>query len=395
MAHLELWALKLICALIIFVVIVVCTALPIALSKWFYERGETGLMALRVARCFGGGAFLGAFLLHVLPEVDHLIGHALEDKDIDYPVAQIIVGGGFFFIMIMEKVVHACTSSHQHSKPAESMEMSPTKKGYDNEAGPEGAYRRYSDPSDRERTKSITAGELQECVKEKHSDGKPLEYEYAGHHAQSHAHSHAIPGGAGGTLIKSILLLFALSLDCVMEGMALGLQASETGAWNMLIAILSHEFIIGFTLGLQLIKDNPKPRVFCLALFYGITCPIGIAIGIVIVEVSETQGDFDLISGIFQGITGGVFIYVTFFEILADEISSDIPSQCIVSILLGFILLALLSLIPHDHDHTDGHADHGHDHDHEHEHPDVTTALPATLQPVAESLMVLLGGNQN
>ena len=377
MAELERWVVKVICLVIIFIVITACTALPIALSKWFYQRGEKGLMALRVARCFGGGAFLGAFLLHVLPEVDHLLDHAFEGKDIHYPVAQVIVGGGFFFIMIMEKVIHSCSSSHQHEP--ETMEM----KSYDNEAGPQGSYRPASGSVGRDRSNSITAGELHVAVKERRmSEGKPPEYDYATHHAQSHAHSHNIPGDGSGTLLKSVLLLFALSLDCVMEGMALGLQATDTGAWNMMIAILSHEFIIGFTLGLQLLRHNSKPRVFCLAVFYGITCPVGIAIGTTIAEVSEAQGDYDLISGIFQGITGGVFIYVTFFEILADEISSDVPAQCIISILAGFVLLALLSLIPHDHDH--GH-DHGHD-DHNH----MTTAASVTSDPVTQSIVELL-----
>ena len=132
--------------------------------------------------------------------------------------------------------------------------------------------------------------------------------------------------------------------------MALGLQATDTGSWNMLVAILSHEFIIGFTLGLQLLRHNSKLRVLCRAVFYGITCPVGIAIGTTIAEVSEQQGDYDLISGIFQGITGGVFIYVTFFEILVDEISSGVPIYSLVSLFLGFALMSLLVLVPHGHD---------------------------------------------
>ena len=155
-----------------------------------------------------------------------------------------------------------------------------------------------------------------------------------------------------------------------MEGMALGLQGDAQGAWNMMIAILSHEFIIGFTLGLQLLRHCSKSRVLLLAIFYGLTCPIGIAIGTLILEVFTTSEVTNLIPGIFQAITGGVFIYCTFFEILADEISSDIPWRNILSIGLGFAMMALLMLVPHGHEHS--HDDH--DHSHTHAPPtDVTT----------------------
>merc|ERR1712038_450808 len=86
---------KILCLVIAFVVETTFTALPIVVSEWFYKRGENGLMALRVLRCFGGGVFLGNFLLHVTPEVIHLI----DDSGVlpsDYPYPMLFIGGGFF-----------------------------------------------------------------------------------------------------------------------------------------------------------------------------------------------------------------------------------------------------------------------------------------------------------
>ncbi len=52
----------------------------------------------------------------------------------------------------------------------------------------------------------------------------------------------------------------------------------------MVFAILSYEFVIAFTLGLQLVNYNSSKKVFILSLVYGLTCPIGIAIGTIIYE---------------------------------------------------------------------------------------------------------------
>ena len=138
---LEVWSVKLLCAVIAFVVITICTALPTALSGWFYNRGDNGLKVLQMARCFGGGAFLGAFLLQILPETEDLLSRAM--KDIDYPVAPLIVGGGFFFIMITEKVLHTLTRSHQEGRELNATGKANT--AYENPAGP-GTYINQTDP---------------------------------------------------------------------------------------------------------------------------------------------------------------------------------------------------------------------------------------------------------
>ena len=99
-------------------------------------------------------------------------------------------------------------------------------------------------------------------------------------------------------------------------------------------------------------------------------CPIGIGIGTLIMEVFATDSVSDIIPGVFQAITAGVFIYCTFFEILADEIASDTPLSCIISIGMGFAMMALLMLVPHGHEHGGHDHDHGHDHGHSHDHDD-------------------------
>ena len=63
---------------------------------------------LSVVACFGVGAFLDAYMLHLLPEVNELLWEAwLEPAGIEYPVPQMLVGMGFFMLLFIEHGIHA------------------------------------------------------------------------------------------------------------------------------------------------------------------------------------------------------------------------------------------------------------------------------------------------
>ena len=56
--------------------------------------------------CFGGGVFFTIYLLHMMPEVQDIIGHVLLDpNDIDYQVAELIVASGFFIVLTVDLLV--------------------------------------------------------------------------------------------------------------------------------------------------------------------------------------------------------------------------------------------------------------------------------------------------
>ena len=80
---------------------------------------------------------------------------------------------------------------------------------------------------------------------------------------------------------------------------------------------------------------------------YGLTCPVGIAIGAVIMEAAGQSMNTDLIYGVLQGITTGVFIYVTFFEIFLHEIAHDVKLVSLLAVLLGFAVTAALAILHH------------------------------------------------
>jgi len=87
----------------------------------------------------------------------------------------------------------------------------------------------------------------------------------------AHGHYHAM---------RSVILILALSLHHLFEGMSLGLQRTVTGAFMLLIALLCHETIISFSLGLQFVKCGYTTRQHYITAFAcSMVEPIGVAVG--------------------------------------------------------------------------------------------------------------------
>ena len=147
---------------------------------------------------------------------------------------------------------------------------------------------------------------------------------------------------------RSLILILALSLHRIFEGMSIGLQQSVTNVISLFGAVMCHEMVIGFSLGLQFVRAGFALRRLVITTFVcSCIMPLGVLIGLVMTEVESSSGNIDIANGLLQAIAMGTFIYVTFFEILQEEVDSEDTSLGkIVFIALGFALMALLNLIP-------------------------------------------------
>ena len=152
------------------------------------------------------------------------------------------------------------------------------------------------------------------------------------HH--SHQHSHDIPTNSS---LRSLLLLVALSLHSVFEGLAIGLQKNVEEVLEIFAAVVLHKCVIAFGLSLNLVQSKLRTivviqlvSIFCLA------APIGLGIGMGVMEFSNSL-QAAVLSGCLQGIACGTFLYVTFFEVLPHELnSSDLRTPKMIFIILGF-----------------------------------------------------------
>lgn len=152
-------------------------------------------------------------------------------------------------------------------------------------------------------------------------------------HNHSHDHNH-LPANSS---LRSLLLSVALSLHSIFEGLAIGLQKNVEEVLQVFAAVVLHKCVIAFSLSLNLVQSHLQTRVIVqLTLIFCLAAPVGLGIGMGVMEVSNSL-EASVLSGVLQGIACGTFLYVTFFEVLPHELNnSDLRTPKMIFIILGF-----------------------------------------------------------
>ena len=55
---------------------------------------------------------------------------------------------------------------------------------------------------------------------------------------------------------RGFLIILALSFHAIFEGIALGINETESAVWYLFIAIASHKFVIAFCVGMQFVSSG-------------------------------------------------------------------------------------------------------------------------------------------
>ena len=348
----ERWQAKILSLIGLLVIPLVSTLLPIKVSDFFTRKGETGRRMLSCLMCVGGGVFFAVFMLHMAPEARYIVYHAIElPEKLNYPIADLLMSVGFFMIMFMEM---AATGWSKRRKAAEA-EQSKQDKVDANSAASNGICLLVAPTAngDLPRSASTTTAspllgingsdaERGDCIKSTVNNVKRPSVD------QGHGHSH---GTLDETHItRSMVLLLALSLHRIFEGMSVGLQSTTSNVWNLFIAIVSHESIIGFSLGLQFVKNKFSiTRILVLTGVCSLFEPVGVGIGTIVIELGDPSRTLDIVNGVLQSLATGTFIYITFFEILQEEIMPGESSMLkLFSVIIGFCMMAALCAIPEE-----------------------------------------------
>ena len=136
------------------------------------------------------------------------------------------------------------------------------------------------------------------------------------------------------------VLLFGLSFHSIFVGIALGVENNDL---SLFIAVVAHQLFEGFALGSRLLHVHfqKKSTIWILDLFFILSAPIGIIIGIFIKEKIENHSFiFHIISGILEGLSGGILIYVSLVHMMKEEIEREeiqkFPSL-LITLFIGFI----------------------------------------------------------
>jgi zinc transporter 1/2/3 len=112
-----------------------------------------------------------------------------------------------------------------------------------------------------------------------------------------------------------------VAIHSVIVGIALGV-AREPEFYPLFIALCFHQFFEGLALGTTVIDANYKSKIKSLLLtsIYGVTTPLGIAIGIFLHQsYSAESPESLLIQGIFDSLSAGVLIYTALVELMSPH----------------------------------------------------------------------------
>ncbi|NWU92725.1 S39A3 protein, partial [Upupa epops] len=300
---------KVLCLLGICVLMLAGALLPVKLIDADYEKAQRSRKVLALCNSFGGGVFLATCFNALLPAVREKLDEVLRQSNVttDYPVAETIMMVGFFMTVFVEQLV----LTFQKEKPS-FIDLETFNAGSD--VGSDSEYESPFIASSRGRLAHSDAGQ--------HSHGLRL-----------HELSRSGP-------LRLVGLVIALCTHSIFEGLALGLQEEGDKVMSLFLGVAIHEMLVAVALGISMAKASlPLKDAVKMAVAVSLMIPLGIGIGLGIESARSAASN--VVSLLLQGIAGGTFLFVTFFEILAKELE-DKSSRLwkVLFLMLGYAALA-------------------------------------------------------
>ncbi|KAK6259452.1 hypothetical protein SCA6_013926 [Theobroma cacao] len=188
------------------------------------------------------------------------------------------------------------------------------------------------------------------------------------HESHVHAHTHATHGHAHGSVslvdrsgssellrhrVVSQVLELGIVVHSVIIGISLGASESPKTIKPLVAALTFHQFFEGMGLGGCISQAKFKSRaVAVMALFFSLTTPVGIAIGIGISNMyHESRPTALIVEGIFNAASAGILIYMALVDLLAaDFMNPKLQNNGMLQVgasgalLLGSGLMSLLAI---------------------------------------------------
>lgn len=129
-------------------------------------------------------------------------------------------------------------------------------------------------------------------------------------------------------LTECLMTEFSLSVHSVFVGLSLGVSEGSTLV-ALMIALVFHQLLEGVALGCRLADSLLGPwTIFLFGLIFSISCPVGIVIGIsVYSSLNPNSQSLLLMQGIFDGICGGLLLYMG-FQMLLIDFQQDLEKFC-------------------------------------------------------------------
>lgn len=175
-------------------------------------------------------------------------------------------------------------------------------------------------------------------------------------HANMESHSHTLTAEEERSkkVLRCLLLEAGILFHSIFIGMALSV-ASGNAFIVFFIAICFHQTFEGTALGSRIAaikfpRKSWKPWMMVLA--YGLTTPIGQAIGLAVHTLYDPKSQSGLLMvGVMNAISAGLLLFAGLVQLLAEDFLSDISYsvlrgkarvQAFIAMLLGAFVMALV-----------------------------------------------------
>lgn len=226
---------------VLFAVSMICGMVPFKLAKWFKWNDSSadakGSFVVSILLSFGGGALLCTTFQHLLPEINEIIkeltalGHL---PVLTFSLGEFLMCSGFFIIYLVEELVHVYL--HRHERKINEAKLNELEVA--GGAIMRGTHARESiimrKKNSENRNGSISTADLISNDMENQKRGisvvsNSMTEVNSQHPHDHHVHHHVPPNNLDGNLVSSIrglLIVLALSVHELFEGLAVGLEAS-------------------------------------------------------------------------------------------------------------------------------------------------------------------------
>ncbi|XP_072995906.1 zinc transporter 8-like [Typha latifolia] len=279
-----------------------------------------------VIKAFAAGVILATGFIHILPDAfDDLTSPCLSDKPWqDFPFAGFAAMIGALGTLMVDTVATGYFTRLQSKKAAAAVGT------------------------------VVKTVDMEKADRENGDDG--------------HVHTHATHGHAHGAsvlaaaasgpepLIRQRVISQVLELGIIVHsviiGISLGASESPSTIRPLVAALSFHQFFEGMGLGGCIVQAKFKVRsVVTMILFFSLTTPVGIAVGIGISSVyNENSPTALIVEGLLNSVASGILIYMALVDLLAEDFMNPrvqnkgkLQLMINVSLLIGAGLMSLLA----------------------------------------------------
>ncbi|XP_067244583.1 zinc transporter ZIP3-like [Chanodichthys erythropterus] len=312
----EIAVAKILCLLGVFVLMLGGILIPVRVMQMDYDKVTRYRRVVALSNSFGGGVFLATCFNALLPAIREKIEDILKEVKItsQYPLAETVMMLGFLLTIFVEQAVLTFRKDKPSFIDLETFNAGGLEVGSDSE---------YDAPFIAPARGAARAQQ---------------------HHSYHHGHFNPSELKRAG-LLRLASLVLALSAHSIFEGLALGLQDDGAKLGSLFIGVAIHETLASVALGVNVAKAGvPLRDAIKLGLTVSLMIPLGIGIGMGIETVQHWTES--IISVVLQGLAAGTFLFITFFEILSQELADKHDRLLKVLFLaLGYGVLAGLVFV--------------------------------------------------